>query len=263
MSNEIDIEHVQQVCEMVFQNMGFGCSVMGDGGVIVASSARERIGAIHEGAARIMRGEVDEIQITAEMAAVSGGKMKEGFNIPIVVDERRVASCGIAGPIDMVRPLAYVLTNLISSVVTLRSHDRRRAAEVTEQVKKAAEIVDAATDAARNTEATMVKLADAASHIGEMVSVIRKIAQQTNLLALNATIEAARAGDLGKGFAVVAQEVKVLSNQTAKATGDISHQVGEVQNATRDMRKSINSITGTINEVDSVFTGITRRMGAA
>jgi methyl-accepting chemotaxis protein len=257
MSNGIDIQHAQQVCDMVFKNMGFGCSLMSDGGVIVASSSRDRIGSIHEGAARIMRGEVDEIQITAATAAASGGKMKEGFNIPITVDERRVASCGLAGPIDRVRPLAYVLTNLISSVMSLRDHDQQRGVEITEQVEKAAGIVEAAISAARDTSATMKKLSDAASRIGAVVSVIGKIATQVNLLALNATIEAGRAGELGKGFAVVAQEVKLLSKQTAQATEEISRHVGEVRSATNEMRQSIDSITGTINEVHSVFTDIT------
>lgn len=57
--------------------------------------------------------------------------------------------------------------------------------------------------------------------VANVADQVQAIAKQTNLLALNATIEAARAGDAGKGFAVVASEVKLLSNETRKATDQI------------------------------------------
>lgn len=100
----------------------------------------------------------------------------------------------------------------------------------------------------------MQGLAERASKIGEVVSMITDIAEQTNLLALNATIEAARAGDAGKGFAVVASEVKNLANQTAQATEKIRAQVGGIQDATQTAVDAILKITKTINLVSEGST---------
>jgi methyl-accepting chemotaxis protein len=100
------------------------------------------------------------------------------------------------------------------------------------------------------------RLAQAAQHIGEIVTVISSIARQTNLLALNATIEAARAGEAGRGFAVVANEVKALATQTAKATDEVSHEITEIQNATRDAVGATEGVNARIAEIDAVITVI-------
>jgi len=109
---------------------------------------------------------------------------------------------------------------------------------------------------AETTNQTVQGLAEAASKIGEVVNLINDIAGQTNLLALNATIEAARAGEAGKGFAVVAQEVKNLANQTAKATEEISQQIGSVQAETNDAVGAIEKIRSIIGEVNDIATTI-------
>jgi methyl-accepting chemotaxis protein len=99
-------------------------------------------------------------------------------------------------------------------------------------------------------------LASAAEKIGNVVKIISDIAGQTNLLALNATIEAARAGDAGKGFAVVASEVKVLADQTAKATEEIAGQIKAIQEATQSSAASIQSVTETIERVNDTTATI-------
>ncbi len=96
-------------------------------------------------------------------------------------------------------------------------------------------------------------LSQSTQNIGEVVSLIKDIANQTNLLALNATIEAARAGEAGKGFAVVANEVKNLANQTAQATEDVTSQIETIQAETSATVEMIVSITKTIIDTEKLF----------
>jgi methyl-accepting chemotaxis protein len=60
-------------------------------------------------------------------------------------------------------------------------------------------------------------LADEASRIGEIHSLIREMVAQTSLLALNAEIEAAHAGESGRGFSVIAMEIRKLAEQSGEA----------------------------------------------
>ncbi len=128
--------------------------------------------------------------------------------------------------------------------------------EITRQVEQASNIAQNASKEAERTDQTVGGLSEAAQKIGDVINMIQDIAKQTNLLALNATIEAARAGEMGKGFAVVASEVKSLASQTAKATEEISTQIGSIREETQGAVGAIRSISETIQEINVISESI-------
>jgi ABC-type transporter Mla subunit MlaD len=164
-------------------------------------------------------------------------------------DQTTMQAAGVASAVEEasvnVQTVASAAEELSSSI-----------AEISRQVTQSSAIAAKAVEDARRTDAIVKTLASGAQKIGDVVGLISSIAGQTNLLALNATIEAARAGDAGKGFAVVASEVKSLANQTAKATGDISTQIAEIQAATSEAVHAIETIVQTIDELSRIAASI-------
>lgn len=128
--------------------------------------------------------------------------------------------------------------------------------EIGRQMSASHAITKGAAEQAERSQATVRGLAQAAEKIGAIVGMINSIASQTNLLALNATIEAARAGEAGRGFAVVANEVKTLSNQTAKATDEIASQIHSLRGEIAGTVGAIEGITGTIGKINEIAANI-------
>ena len=128
--------------------------------------------------------------------------------------------------------------------------------EIGRQVSGSAELARVAVAEATNTVALVQDLSSAAAKVGDVVALISGIAAQTNLLALNATIEAARAGAAGRGFAVVASEVKALAEQTARATEEITGQIGRIQSSTGQAASAIDGIGRRIREIDGLAASI-------
>lgn len=128
--------------------------------------------------------------------------------------------------------------------------------EISRQVQEATMVATSAVHEANETDRRMKALSENAQKVGEVVNLINDIAAQTNLLALNATIEAARAGEAGKGFAVVASEVKNLAAQTAKATEEISGQIGAIQHSTSEAVSAISNISKIIENISKIQANI-------
>ncbi|MDD5491315.1 MAG: HAMP domain-containing methyl-accepting chemotaxis protein [bacterium] len=146
----------------------------------------------------------------------------------------------------------------ISSSLTQISQNAQAADSASQQTltiaRKGNDSIRNAIEGTKNTKTTVDdsakiirELGRRSTQIGEIITVITKVADQTNLLSLNAAIEAARAGEFGRGFAVVADEVRKLAEGSAQSASEISRLISEVQSETI---KAVQAVERGANEVE-------------
>ena len=157
---------------------------------------------------------------------------------------------------NVVSAAAEQVSKNVQTVATGTEEMAASIKEIAKNASEAAKVATAAVQVAETTNATVAKLGESSTEIGNVIKVITSIAEQTNLLALNATIEAARAGEAGKGFAVVANEVKELAKETAKATEEIGGKIAAIQADTQGAVAAIAQISSVINQINDISNTI-------
>ncbi len=156
-------------------------------------------------------------------------------------------------------------------------HNAGRGMELVARNREKIEVIERVVQDFHGTTRTLLQLG---ADIAKILDYIGDHAQQTNLLALNAAIIASQGGTgdgQSKGFSVVADEIKLLSEQTARSTQEIQQIIGTLQaeirkayqqvelglDAVRDGAESVGqsqealqAILESISETDSVVESI-------
>lgn len=182
----------------------------------------------------------EQVNLTADGLSSAANQVAQGSRLQseqAAVAAQSVEQLNIA--FKEIAATSVDIVNAANAARELSSRGNQVVGSVVQGIEKVAKTVN-------DSAVSISELGQRSVQIGQILSVIKDIADQTNLLALNAAIEAARAGEQGRGFAVVADEVRKLAERTTSATTEISTMVSAIQHDTQHavetMRLSSNDV---------------------
>ena len=162
---------------------------------------------------------------------------------------------------DMVRSLDRVAISTADSAEIARN-SVSIAREGAQQVRNTINGMNNIRGNIQETRTLIKRLGESSQEIGNIVEIIKSIADQTNILALNAAIQANSAGEAGRGFAVVADEVQRLAERSSNATKRIEGLVKTIQNDTNaavaSMERSTKEVVDGANIAEEAGTALSK-----
>jgi len=162
---------------------------------------------------------------------------------------------------DMVRSLDRVAMSTADSAAIARN-SVSIAREGAQQVRNTINGMNNIRGNIQETRTLIKRLGESSQEIGNIVEIIKSIADQTNILALNAAIQANSAGEAGRGFAVVADEVQRLAERSSNATKRIEGLVKTIQNDTNaavaSMERSTKEVVDGANIAEEAGTALSK-----
>ena len=236
---------------------GMSASIQADEGAPGADGAI----ADRDGEIARLKAEIGRVRDTIDL--VEADLMAMIRDVAVSADRVHDGTAAAAEALGAIRERSGALNDLAASasensreLAAATAKFTESATEIGGQVRQATLLTDQAIEAAGSASSSVDSLRASSAEIDQVVGLIARIARQTNLLALNATIEAARAGELGKGFAVVATEVKMLSQETQKATDEIARRIAQLQADSQSSISAVQKIAGAVEAIRPVFASV-------
>ncbi len=252
----VDVAFIQGLCDRFAEEFGFGVNVMGDGGIIIASSVRQRIGKPHAMAARVMAGEFDEYRIT-RWQAFHSKTLRAGCGWALDFRGRRIGNLAVAGPPDRVKRYGRVIKFCILSLMEAHQSlaDQQEEAEALRQaaLRELADgfeaqvggIAKAVTAAAVQLQSSAKQMAETAAETSVQATTVAGAAEQASA---NVQTVSAAAETLARSLGAVAGQVERSQKVASQADVEAQGTAGLIQRLA-DNVTGIGEIVALINAI--------------
>lgn len=208
----------------------------------------------------------EELSASAEETAAASEEVAKTINqLAEGASEQAKSSKDIS---DVTEQIVFNIKRVAEHVKLVSDSGSRVSKEARAGVEEAKNAIEKIQSIRQVTEDSAEKvriLGSKSVEIGDIIAVIKEIANQTNLLSLNAAIEAARAGEQGRGFAVVAEEIRKLAEQSANSVVKIGDLIGSIQDETAKvvaiMNDSTQAVTDGVTTVDKAGSSFEQIFG--
>lgn len=211
-------------------------------------SMRELVGTINRTSTQVSDASITTRQIAEQMQQSSTEQAEKIHSIT-----------------DIITGMVKSLDRVAGSTTESAEIARNSVAIAREGAKRVYDTISGMNNIRENIQETskrIKRLGESSQEIGNIVEIIKGIADQTNILALNAAIQATSAGEAGRGFAVVADEVKRLADRSSNATKRIEALVRTIQTDTNEavssMERSTSEVVSGANIAEEAGTALSR-----
>ncbi|SUO95346.1 Methyl-accepting chemotaxis protein 4 [Suttonella ornithocola] len=211
-------------------------------------SMRELVGTINRTSARVSDASASTREIAEQMQQASIEEAEKIHSITQIVA-------------NMVKSLDHVASSSTDSA-EIAHNSVNIAQDGAKRVNDTIGGMNVIRENIQETSKRIKRLGESSQEIGNIVEIIKGIADQTNILALNAAIQATSAGEAGRGFAVVADEVQRLAERSSNATKRIESLVKTIQTDTNEavasMERSTREVVLGANLAEEAGTSLNR-----
>ncbi|MCR5289244.1 MAG: methyl-accepting chemotaxis protein [Treponema sp.] len=183
--------------------------------------------------------------IIAQSLFISGDARKTTQDLSVVANELSAASIEQSSDVKEIvttmedsNAFAKNIENMITTVskgTEITKQDVNNSFDILEQNLNHMDEINASNESIIEG---IRNLGSQINKIGDIISIIKDIADQTRIIAFNAELEAVTAGDDGKNFHIVAAEIRRLANSTINSIQDIENSITDIQQASHELISS-------------------------